>query len=45
MRSTSPRNAYGFACSAAMDQLAQIERDAERFREQTGATVKIIELI
>ena len=38
------RQKYGFACSAAMDQLAQIERDAERFREQAGATVKVIEL-
>lgn len=39
------RQKYGFACSAAMDQLAQIERDAERFREQAGATVKVIELV
>jgi uncharacterized repeat protein (TIGR04042 family) len=37
------REKYGFACSAAMDQLAQIERDAERFRDQPGATVKVIE--
>jgi uncharacterized repeat protein (TIGR04042 family) len=39
------RARYGFACSAAMDQLAQIERDAQRFREQAGASVKVIELI
>ncbi|SDQ69031.1 MSMEG_0570 family protein [Paraburkholderia fungorum] len=37
------REKYGFACSAAMDQLAQIERDAERFRDQPDATVKVIE--
>jgi uncharacterized repeat protein (TIGR04042 family) len=37
------RAKYGFACSAAMDQLAQIERDAERFRDQPEATVKVIE--
>jgi uncharacterized repeat protein (TIGR04042 family) len=37
------RAKYGFACSAAMDQLAQIERDAERFRDQPDATVKVIE--
>jgi hypothetical protein len=30
---------------STMDQLAQIERDAERFREQAGATVKVIELV
>ena len=37
------REKYGFACSAAMDQLAQIERDAARFRERPDATVKVIE--
>jgi uncharacterized repeat protein (TIGR04042 family) len=37
------REKYGFACSAAMDQLAQIEHDAERFRDQPDATVKVIE--
>lgn len=37
------REKYGFACSAALDQLAQIERDAVRFRGQPGATVKVIE--
>lgn len=37
------REKYGFACSAAMDQLAQIEREAERFRDQPDATVKVIE--
>jgi uncharacterized repeat protein (TIGR04042 family) len=31
------RQKYGFACSAALDQLAQIEREAER--------LKVIELI
>jgi uncharacterized repeat protein (TIGR04042 family) len=37
------REKYGFACSAALDQLAQIERDAGRFADQPGATVKVIE--
>ncbi|HZZ12206.1 MAG TPA: MSMEG_0570 family nitrogen starvation response protein [Paraburkholderia sp.] len=37
------REKYGFACSAALDQLAQIERDAERFRDQAEATVKVLE--
>jgi uncharacterized repeat protein (TIGR04042 family) len=37
------REKYGFACSAAMDQLAQIERDAERFRDQPEASVQVIE--
>lgn len=37
------REKYGFACSAAMDQLAQIERDAARFRDCPEATVKVIE--
>jgi uncharacterized repeat protein (TIGR04042 family) len=39
------RQKYGFACSAALDQLAQIERDAGRFRGCADATVKVIELI
>jgi uncharacterized repeat protein (TIGR04042 family) len=39
------RQKYGFACSAAMDQLAQIERDADRFRDLPDATVKVIELV
>ncbi len=37
------REKYGFACSAAQDQLAQIEREAERFRDRPDATVKVIE--
>jgi uncharacterized repeat protein (TIGR04042 family) len=37
------RQKYGFACSAAMDQLEQIEREAERFGDQPGASVKVIE--
>ncbi|MGF6772707.1 putative repeat protein (TIGR04042 family) [Paraburkholderia sp. GAS199] len=37
------REKYGFACSAALDQLAQIERDAGRFRDQPQAMVKVIE--
>lgn len=37
------REKYGFACSAAMDQLAQIERDAARFSDQPNAAVKVIE--
>jgi uncharacterized repeat protein (TIGR04042 family) len=39
------RQKYGFACSAAMDQLAQIERDAEQFRDQPDAAIKVIELV
>jgi uncharacterized repeat protein (TIGR04042 family) len=39
------RQKYGFACSAAMDQLAQIEREAERFRDQPDAAIKVIELV
>jgi uncharacterized repeat protein (TIGR04042 family) len=38
------REKYGFACSAAMDQLAQIERDAERFVGEPNAAVTVIEL-
>ncbi|MFM0277827.1 MSMEG_0570 family nitrogen starvation response protein [Paraburkholderia sediminicola] len=37
------REKYGFACSAAMDQLAQIERAAERFRDRPEAAVRVIE--
>lgn len=37
------REKYGFACSAALDQLAQIERDAERYRGHPEAAVKVIE--
>jgi uncharacterized repeat protein (TIGR04042 family) len=37
------REKYGFACSSALDQLAQIERDAGRFRNQPGAIVTVID--
>jgi uncharacterized repeat protein (TIGR04042 family) len=37
------REKYGFACSAAFDQLAQIERAAERFRDRPEAAVRVIE--
>jgi uncharacterized repeat protein (TIGR04042 family) len=33
---------YGFACSAAMDQLAQIEAIARRFEDQPAATVEVL---
>jgi uncharacterized repeat protein (TIGR04042 family) len=36
------RQKYGFACSSAMDQLERIEREAERFADHPGATVKVI---
>jgi uncharacterized repeat protein (TIGR04042 family) len=39
------RQKYGFACSAAMDQLARIEEDAGRYRDCPDAVVKVIELI
>ncbi|RFU46521.1 MSMEG_0570 family nitrogen starvation response protein [Paraburkholderia sp. DHOC27] len=39
------REKYGFACSAALDQLAQIEEDADRYRGDPNATVKVIELV
>jgi uncharacterized repeat protein (TIGR04042 family) len=39
------REKYGFACSAAMDQLAKIEVDAERFMNQPDARVKVIALV
>lgn len=35
------RAKYGFACSAALDQLQRIEQDAERFRDQPGARVTV----
>ncbi|MDE1179013.1 MSMEG_0570 family nitrogen starvation response protein [Paraburkholderia sp.] len=38
------REKFGFACSAAMDQLAQIELDAKRYSEQPDAMVTVIEL-
>jgi uncharacterized repeat protein (TIGR04042 family) len=39
------REKYGFACSAAMDQLAQIEEIAQRFAADPHAEVKVVELI
>jgi uncharacterized repeat protein (TIGR04042 family) len=39
------REKYGFACSAAMDQLAQIEVEAERFIAEPDARVKVIALV
>ena len=39
------REKYGFACSAAMDQLAQIEVEAERFIGEPDARVKVIALV
>ncbi|MBB5415208.1 putative repeat protein (TIGR04042 family) [Paraburkholderia atlantica] len=39
------REKYGFACSAAMDQLAQIEAQAERFASDAQAKVSIVELL
>jgi glycosyltransferase-like protein/uncharacterized repeat protein (TIGR04042 family) len=39
------REKYGFACSAAMDQLAKIEVDAERFAGEPNAMVKVIALV
>ncbi|MGF6471054.1 putative repeat protein (TIGR04042 family) [Paraburkholderia youngii] len=38
------REKYGFACSAAMDQLALIEAQAERFASDAQAKVHIVEL-
>jgi uncharacterized repeat protein (TIGR04042 family) len=38
------REKYGFACSAAMDQLAQIEREALRFADIPGAAVIVLAL-
>ncbi len=37
------RQKYGFACSAAMDQLARIEQQAARFGDTPDAAVKVIE--
>lgn len=37
------RERYGYACSSALDQLAQIEQEAERFRGQPDAHVTVIE--
>lgn len=39
------REKYGFACSAAMDELARIEAHAQRFSLQGDATVTVIELV
>lgn len=39
------REKYGFTCSAAMDQLARIEVDAERFVDEPDARVKVIALV
>jgi glycosyltransferase-like protein/uncharacterized repeat protein (TIGR04042 family) len=39
------REKYGFACSAAMDQLEKIEVDAQRFAGEPNAMVKIIALV
>ncbi len=36
------RAKYGYACSAAMDQLAELERHAERFAGQPGAQVAVL---
>ena len=33
---------FGFACSAALDQLAQIEADAARFERHPGAVVRLL---
>jgi uncharacterized repeat protein (TIGR04042 family) len=38
------REKYGFACSAALDQLARIEEDARRFRDVHGAQVTVLAL-
>jgi uncharacterized repeat protein (TIGR04042 family) len=39
------REKYGFACSAAMDQLEKIEVDAQRFVGEPNAMVKVIALV
>jgi uncharacterized repeat protein (TIGR04042 family) len=36
------REKFGFACSQAMDQLADIEQAADAFRDLPGATVLVI---
>lgn len=38
------REKYGFACSAALDQLARIEEDAVRFRDAHEAQVTVLAL-
>jgi uncharacterized repeat protein (TIGR04042 family) len=35
------RAKYGFACSQAMDQLADIEHTAQRFQSTAGAQVQV----
>lgn len=39
------RQKYGYACSSALDQLAQIEAAAMRFWEEQAPTVTVIEFI
>lgn len=39
------REKFGFACSAAMDQLAQIEEQAAHFAAQPDATVTVLALV
>jgi uncharacterized repeat protein (TIGR04042 family) len=39
------RSKYGFACSAALDQLAQIEQHAGRYAGDPDALVKVVELL
>ncbi|MCQ8180142.1 MSMEG_0570 family nitrogen starvation response protein [Methylomonas sp. SURF-1] len=39
------RQKYGYACSSALDQLAQIEAGAMRFWEEQAPTVTVIEFI
>ncbi|MDR5857765.1 MSMEG_0570 family nitrogen starvation response protein [Caballeronia sp. LZ062] len=36
------RAKFGFACSAAMDQLARIEEDASRFSDTSDAHVTVL---
>jgi uncharacterized repeat protein (TIGR04042 family) len=38
------RQKYGYACSAAMDQLAQIERDAQRFADMPDSVVTVLDV-
>jgi uncharacterized repeat protein (TIGR04042 family) len=38
------REKYGFACSAALDQLARIEEDASRFNHAHDARVTVLGL-
>lgn len=37
------RAKYGYTCSSAMDQLAQLEESARRYADRPGASVKVIE--